>query len=389
VEWELPAIKTLSKRLSDKWHFQNADKIAVRFDMRRSEELFRGWSNDPEYGSHPGLDSLVNKKKVDLVIGGPPCQAYSLAGRIRDEHGMRNDYRNFLFEAYAEVIKKYQPKAFIFENVPGLLSAKPTGVPIQDLIRKAFSDLGYEIIADLHDAQVNMADYGLPQNRKRLIILGVSKKYFKDSFLFIINDFYHNILPTFKTEKRTTVEEAIGSLPKFFPLSVPTRENGRNISHKGDNNSVPNHEPRFHSVRDIGIFRMLAEDIKTGKNKFISADALKKLYTQKTGKTSSVHKYHVLRSDEPSCLIPAHLFKDGLRHIHPDPNQARSITVREAARLQGFDDDFIFYGSMGDQYKMIGNAVPPMFAKIIAASLYKILNRYDPDFINTNKKSKL
>ena len=92
-----------------------------------------------------------------------------------------------------------------------------------------------------------------------------------------------------------------------------------------------------------------------------------------TGKTSNVHKYHVLRSDRPSNTIPAHLYKDGLRHIHPDSEQARSITVREAARLQSFGDDFIFLGSVGDQYKMIGNAVPPLLGKAIGKAILKSL----------------
>ncbi|MFP3360647.1 DNA cytosine methyltransferase, partial [Planococcus sp. SIMBA_143] len=87
------------------------------------------------------------------------------------------------------------------------------------------------------------------------------------------------------------------------------------------------------------IFQIVANDIITGQNLYLSTEALKRLYTEKTGKTSNIHKYYVLRWDQPSNTIPAHLKKDGLRHIHPDPEQARSITVREAARLQTFDDD--------------------------------------------------
>lgn len=134
-----------------------------------------------------------------------------------------------------------------------------------------------------------------------------------------------------------------------------------------------NHEPRFHNARDIEIFNLLAEDIRSGRNEYVHSDALKKLYTEKTGKSSSVHKYHVLRHNLPSNTIPAHLYKDGLRHIHPDPEQSRSITVREAARLQTFSDDFEFCAAQGANYKMIGNAVPPMFSKLIALSLCKIL----------------
>ena len=92
-----------------------------------------------------------------------------------------------------------------------------------------------------------------------------------------------------------------------------------------------------------------------------------------TGRKSNIHKYHVLRWDEPSNLIPAHLFKDGLRHIHPDSTQARTITVREAARLQTFPDEYIFHGSQTDCFKMIGNAVPPKFAEKAAIALNAVI----------------
>ena len=140
-----------------------------------------------------------------------------------------------------------------------------------------------------------------------------------------------------------------------------------------ENNFIKNHEPRFHNSRDVEIFRLLAEDIKVGRYKYTHSEALKKLYTERTGKKSAVHKYNVLRLDRPSNTIPAHLYKDGLRHIHPDPEQARTITVREAARLQTFDDDYHFLASQGANYKMIGNAVPPKFAKKIALALAKVI----------------
>ena len=169
----------------------------------------------------------------------------------------------------------------------------------------------------------------------------------------------------------STVSDAIFDLPKLYPLEKPQKK----ISHyPADNQSgIYNHEPRFHNLRDVEIFKLLAEDIRSGSNKYINSDELKKLYTERTGKKSSVHKYHVLRSERPSNTIPAHLYKDGLRHIHPDPEQARTITVREAARLQTFDDDFEFTASQGANYKMIGNAVPPLFAKKIAIALSKTL----------------
>ena len=118
---------------------------------------------------------------------------------------------------------------------------------------------------------------------------------------------------------------------------------------------------------------MLAEDIEKKEFKYTSIEEIKKLYIKKTGKSSAVHKYYVLRRDEPSNLIPAHLYKDGLRHIHPDSKQARTLTVREAAALQTFPNDFVFLGSMTDQYKMIGNAVPPLFAEKVASVVATLL----------------
>ena len=373
VEWDAAACFTLARRLRDKWKYKNAADMAVRFDMQRSEELFCGWRDDPDFGSGFGLDLLVGGRKVDLVVGGPPCQAYSIAGRIRDANGMRDDYRNFLFESYARVIAHYKPKAFIFENVPGLLSARPQGRYISELIAEKFDELGYLIAPDLKSALVNMADYGVPQNRKRLIILGLSKETYGIRAKQLLDSFYSEILPTFKVKKRVSVSQAIGDLPKLYPLPTAERAAGRKLSHSESRVPVANHCPRFHNDRDISIFRMLAEDIESGACRYCSTESLKALYTQMTGHVSAIHKYHVLRADQPSNLIPAHLFKDGLRHIHPDSAQARSITVREAARLQGFADDFVFYGSAGDQYKMIGNAVPPAFSKILARAVRQLL----------------
>ena len=117
----------------------------------------------------------------------------------------------------------------------------------------------------------------------------------------------------------------------------------------------------------------MAKDIEVGDNKYTSTQALKEVYKKFTNRESSVHKYNVLRWDEPSNTIPAHLYKDGLRHIHPDSDQARSITVREAARLMTFPDNYVLSGSMGSKYKMLGNAVPPKFSEIIAKVIKKVI----------------
>ena len=374
VEWEKAPCENLTKRLHDKWKYENADQMVLRFDIQRTEELFNGW-DDEVYGASQGLSNLVeNGGGVELIVGGPPCQAYSMAGRIRDKNAMRDDYRNYLFESYIKVVKQYHPKAFVFENVPGIFSARPGGIHIIDVIQKAFDDAGYLVLPDLKKALLDFSEYGIPQKRHRIIILGLSKEVYGDRAPELLKRFYDELLPARKCPVKT-VWEAIGDLPVLYPAAEGTKINGRKASHCASVPAVPNHIPRFHNARDMEIFRKLEKDIEEGTNRYVSTKALCELYTQETGHTSIVHKYYVLRKNEPSNLIPAHLYKDGLRHIHPDSRQARSITVREAARLQTFPDDYIFIGSQMDQYKMIGNAVSPAMSKIIAECVYDLLFR--------------
>lgn len=371
VEWDKNAVLTLRNRLDKKWHYKDAISKVLHFDIQRTNELIHGYDNDDEYGSSIGLERIIQNKKIDVVIGGPPCQAYSIAGRIRDDKGMHDDYRNFLFESYIKVVEHFKPKACIFENVQGMLSAAPGGISIIDRVTKAFDDAGYYISTNLRsDALFDTANFNVPQKRLRVIIVAINKTEFSD-YEKKVSEFYKE-MNRLQSHSTKTVSDAILDLPKICPLANPEKRK----SHQPleSNSPVLNHEPRFHNSRDIEIFKLLAEDIKSGINQYANSEALKKLYTERTGKQSSVHKYHVLRLDKPSNTIPAHLYKDGLRHIHPDPSQARSITVREAARLQTFADDFEFCGSQGANYKMIGNAVPPTFAKQIAIALNNTLN---------------
>lgn len=374
VEWEKAPCENLVRRLKDGWNIKDAESKVLRFDIQRTEELFHGW-DDTEYGHSEGMDSIVGANQIDLVVGGPPCQAYSIAGRVRDINGMRDDYRNYLFESYIKVVNHYKPKAFVFENVPGILSARPGSgdKKIIDTIIEEFDKNGYSVLPNLNDAVIDMTEYGVPQRRNRIIILGISKEYYQNNCNHILNEFYQKYLPNYKSDRVYTVRDAISDLPKLKPLGHDIKIKGGRTAHNLPDPYVPNHIARWTNARDIAIFKMLEEDIETGRNQYVTADALKKLYTKMTGKTSNVHKYYVLRWDEPSNLIPAHLYKDGLRHIHPDSEQARSITIREAARLQTFPDDYIFYGSNTDIYKMIGNAVPPKFAKCVANAVYDLL----------------
>ena len=334
-----------------KLKFKNPDKIAQLKDILSNKTI-----ND------------FKNIKSDIVIGGPPCQAYSVAGRIRDKHGMKKDYRNYLFESFLKIINYSQPKFFVMENVPGMLSAKPGNIKVTVRIKKETDKIKYYIPENLSECVFDLSKYGVPQKRKRVIIFGVNKKL--KNFKSISKKFYE-ILRSQELKKIITVKQAIGDLDKFYPLNKIIKIKGRKFSHKS-NSKKPDHSPRFHNERDIKIFKLLAEDIEKKKFKYKTIKELQKLYTRIVGKKSNIHKYYVLRKDEPSNLIPSHLYKDGLRHIHYDSKQARSITVREAARLQSFPDNFEFIGPMTEQYKMIGNAVPPKFSNYLSKVILKL-----------------
>lgn len=372
VEWLKPQVETLRKRLMDKYQMRNADEKVLHFDIQREKELFEGW-DDSSFGKSKGLDYYVNQSNgIDLIIGGPPCQAYSIAGRVRDENGMRNDYRNYLFEHYLSVVNRYKPKVFIFENVPGILSAKPSGKKIIEIIESEFRKNGYIISHNL--AKIGLVDsslYGVPQKRKRVIILGVREDLFKNEDVQLrIDRFYNHLLPQYKGSI-ITVEEAIGDLPIIYPIwEESKRTRKKSYLYK---TSVDWHIPRYHNLRDMKIYKMLAEDIETGECKYTNAEAITKVYEEAVGSKSPIHRYHVLRRDEPSTTIIAHLYKDGNRFIHYDSKQARSITPREAARLQSFDDEFCFVGTQGSVYQMIGNAVPPKLAYAIGLAVRDFL----------------
>jgi len=358
IDWDKPCVNTFKNRCSTKWGIDSVDDKVFEHDLQDIKGIFES--------NVLGIKTSLNND-VKVIIGGPPCQAYSVAGRIRDKNGMHDDYRNYLFESYIEFVKFYKPDLFVFENVPGILSARPGGVKITERITEGFKNIGYFISNDLaKEALFNVMDFGVAQDRKRVIIIGVNqKKYGLDT----IQKFYEELKKK-KQKKKYSVGEAIGDLPSLYPI---IENNNKRLSHRQiDGDSISWHTPRFHSQRDIKIFEMLAQDIRTDR-KYSSVESLKELYTKVTGKISNVHKYHVLEENLPSNTIVAHLYKDGLRHIHYDPKQARSITVRESARLQSFPDDFQFLGSMGDAYKMIGNAVPPKFSEVIAQTVYKIL----------------
>jgi DNA (cytosine-5)-methyltransferase 1 len=375
VEWEMPMVATLRKRLETRWNHSEieAEKRVIHFDIQKTDELINGnWKKESldlfSKTNHQsivkkGLKGLIGKRKVNLIIGGPPCQAYSIAGRAQDKNSMKDDYRNYLFESFVKVVNAFKPEVFVFENVPGLLSAIPGGKPVTERIYEAFSEIGYEIRKPelLKKSIYTASELGVAQKRNRVIIIGVRTKLKID-----LESLYVELDTMKKKLKPINVKDVIGKLPKYEPLSRQQKINGKNISHKLiGSKMVKFHDSRFHNDRDVSIFKKW---IKDEMNKSTSQDKIA-FYNTLMGKSSNHAKYRNLEWNKPSPTIVAHLYKDGLMFIHPDINQARSITVKEAALLQSFPDDYEFIGNQGYAYKMIGNAVPPEMAKNISIAI--------------------
>lgn len=384
VEWEIPMVNTLRRRLEKKWKHSEEDafKRTVHFDIQKVDELINGsWKDDTvkTYGEtnhnsviKNGLKGLAGGKKVNLVIGGPPCQAYSVAGRAQDKNSMKDDYRNYLFESFIKVVDAFQPDMFVFENVPGMLSASPGGKKVTERIYESFGLHGYDIMKpeELKKVVQTASEFGVAQKRNRVIIIGIKRTDKTD--LFNLETAYTEINRQ-KVKKKTNLIDVIGDLPKFVPAKEVTKAGGRKFSHEPvDKDLSFNHNlwPRFHNERDIKVFR---EWVSNNMNKHNMQDRIQ-FYNQLLGKSSNHGKYRNLEWDKPSQTIVAHLYKDGLMFIHPDADQARSITVKEAALIQSFPDDFEFTESMGYNYKMIGNAVPPLMAKKIALAIAEVYN---------------
>ncbi|MFE5426365.1 DNA cytosine methyltransferase [Peribacillus simplex] len=305
------------------------------------------------------IDELLDKEKVDMVIGGPPCQAYSVAGRSRDPLRMENDPRNYLYKQYIKFLDRYKPKYFVFENVMGILSAK--GGEILEDIQNEMTKAGYEM-----DYQVlNSKDFGVLQSRKRVIIIG-----WKTNITFEYPQFTQDI--TIETIKNLfsdlpAIKAGEKKEPGYF---YKTR---RIIDHylvKSNIRSkewriLSQHEARPHRETDLEIYRYCVETWNNEGRKVKYDELPNRLQTHKNTNTF-LDRFNIVNNNGISHTIVAHISKDGHYYIHPDIDQNRSITVREAARIQSFPDDYFFESSRTAAFKQIGNAVPPLMARKIA-----------------------
>ena len=371
LEIDHVACETLRTRMKH-YGYLNPNRDVLEYDITKEDAIDR-------------LDAIVSGRCVDVIIGGPPCQSFSSLGRAKDENGMKDDPRNYLFESYVKILNHYLPKVFVFENVTGILTQKINGKRIFDDIINALSE-NYKVDFDASVDVLNSANYGVPQIRKRVIVIGVRKDLpisSRQVYEGIEKTNYDPEMPISKRgnlKRYVTVRDAIGELPP-----VLQGEGNPSISFKSkrDNEflkaivnpkerTLRDHVVRHHNELDIKRYRAMAENHWTFEELLEKRPDLRHPKQRVFG-----NSYVVQWWDQPSRTIIAHLYKDGNQFIHPDYQQARTLTVREVARLQSFPDDFVFEGSRTDQFKQIGNAVPPLFAEAIAKSIKKVLEELE------------
>jgi len=357
-----------------------------------------------EDGTERILEQIESSKKYHgtskfhVLLGGPPCQPYSLIGRARDPFRMENDERHYLYKHYLEILEYLRPDFFVYENVPGLFSAKARGKEIFIKLLGDFSSLepAYQIMPPLEQICkdprsyiLDSADFDVPQTRKRLIVIGYKK------FLEHKNPGIKAIFSTLQkrarkseNEELLSVDDAISDLPAlqpgegsdswFSPYNCSPNLRYYQIKMRKDSCGVLNHRARTHMESDLERYRFFIEHRMNGNG----AATLNDLREQRPELVPNhkhldkfVDRFKVQWWTQLSSTITAHISKDGHYYIHPSINQCRSFTVREAARCQSFPDNFKFEGPRTEQFKQVGNAVPPLFARAIARAIIKELRK--------------
>lgn len=407
---------------------------------------------EPEQTVDIRISRALNLSNKWILIGGPPCQAYSLVGRSRVGGIDKNDHRVYLYKEYLRIISKHQPAVFVMENVQGLLSARIGRKSIFEMILRDLKNpssvftgtrsKNYRIHSfatastpDLYtgdpaylkhgDFLIKMEDYGIPQTRHRVILLGIRED---------IKIKEPDILK--KNDRQVTLSDIIGNLPalrsgiskKIVSSSVA---NGR-VRHKyekvidtdtswinlingireelniSDNNilnglergnnyiecttkfsnkrmhnwfvdrklrGVTCHETRSHLESDLKRYLFAANFQKNQKRFPRLKDYPKELLPSHRNVLSGYFedRFRVQRPDGPATTITCHISKDGHYFIHYDPSQCRTLTVREAARIQTFPDNYYFWGNRTQQYNQVGNAVPPFLAKQLAEIVLQVI----------------
>jgi DNA (cytosine-5)-methyltransferase 1 len=283
------------------------------------------------------IKPLIGDKMIDVIIGGPPCQGMSLSGPRKFD-----DPRNKLYLTYIRLVQEIQPKAFVIENVPGLVGL--FGGKIKDNIIQKFTDMGYGIQYQILCA----SDYGVPQNRKRVVFVGMKTGHFE--YPPIMNE---KVSCSMALSDLPTLEYELGEDEAQY-LTEPQNDYQKLMRKNSD--VVKNHIAAEHSDKVKKIISLVPDG---GNYKDLPAEYIKS------------RNFHVawtrFASDKPAPTIDT-----GHRH-HFHYKYDRVPTVRECARLQSFPDDFIFLGNKTQQFRQVGNAVPPLMAQCIAEQLSKAL----------------
>lgn len=408
------------------------------------------------------LDVRLDRSRPWVLIGGPPCQAYSIVGRARNQakanYSAENDHRHFLYKEYLRIIKERQPTVFVMENVKGILSSKVGGEKIFSQILKDLSDphkaLGelksgtrYRICSlvtgqsygpdedieklDPRGFIIRAEEHGIPQARHRVILLGIAL----DEEGNIPS---HAWLP--EIDGQVTVKQVLGNLPTLRSRLTKQRDGNeawyqevanqldemraeldnradpklasemdivrsglltatvdvgalRIARTKGDGKTgIPpldewyldsrldywlNHDARGHMPSDLrrymfaSVFARAHGTSPKGHQQFSLSGLAPAHKNWETGKFSD--RFRVQMENHPSRTITSHISKDGHYFIHYDPKQCRSLTVREAARLQTFPDNYFFQGNRTQQFHQVGNAVPPLLARKIASVVFDVI----------------
>lgn len=380
VEMNKEACDTLRTRLA--FHYLNHNGSNGIYNSYLKQEISRDelWSQIPDSimstvineeitgdtinNIFINIDHKLKGESVNVIIGGPPCQAYSMVGRSRDPLRMEGDKRNYLFRYYAEFLKRYQPKYFVFENVLGLLSAGNQRY-LKEMLN-LFVSLGYSV-AD--PTVLNAEEFGVLQKRRRVIIIGQRGK---GKFVF----------PDLKRieNKWEIKKDLFYDLPYLKPgeekhYAIYTRPVNDYLEKTGIRNGldfVTQHITRNHNQRDLEIYSIAIDKWVNNKTRLQYPDLPTRLRTHNNTE-AFLDRFKVVDPEGHSHTMVAHISKDGHYYIYPDLNQIRSISVREAARIQSFPDNYYFEGGRTAAFKQIGNAVPPLMAGKIAEKVKEML----------------
>ena len=387
------------------------------------------------------IKTAIAKRNDWVLIGGPPCQAYSVAGRARrtNDESFEQDEKHFLYREYLRIIRRFEPAVFVMENVKGMLSSKHSGSLIFELIMSELSrpkiGLDYEIRSFVCHPSINghlpsdfvikSEQYGIPQTRHRVILLGIRRDYAsRQHDLLKIQDevklgemladmpkirgrvskhdgfeAWHSALKEttkqfkrWKSPDRMAIEELIVKSAElalqFSAANQITAANRRTTVkqmpasleawiREAPPPSICQHESRSHMISDLQRYAFASSfaiiSRRSPKLKDFPPLLLPKHKNVNDKNVPNTDRFRVQLNNKPCGTVVSHIAKDGHHFIHPDPSQCRSLTVREAARLQTFPDNYFFMGGRTQQFAQVGNAVPPFLAKQLGEIIAKLI----------------